>query len=430
MKRTISGIRGIFGKDLDLKDVLWYCGNFSSLVGSKRCAVGRDTRQSGQMVLETAKAALMKNGIKAYDMGIVPTPVVFYEARRLGAGVVATASHNPLCWNGLKFALDGRGVNNDELPRILESQDAPETGIGGEQPHASTYLEDASALVGDIESGPDVLVDLGGGAARNFAPNLLRMLGCKVRTINNTISQSSRGPDPTSESLDELASMQSDIGFAFDLDADRLVVVKDGKKQSPDTTLGLGVAKSIKLGCKKFVLSTDTSVAVERLIRESGCTVQRSKVGEANVIDMMAKSGAQAGGEGSSGGFILPEFNCCRDGILASGLVASMLDDPEFGHIMGCMQNHYQAREAVDVDAKHHDLIIEKISEKMQGESSQISRLDGIKGVIDEDNWILIRKSNTQDSIRVSAESDSQDRCKSRVNGIIKLVNRYYEQVR
>ena len=89
--------------------------------------------------------------------------------------------------------------------------------------------------------------------------------------------------------------------------------------------LGLGVAKSLELGYKKFVLSIDTSISIEKFIKEKGGIVQRSKVGEANVIELMLKTSAQAGGEGSSGGFILPEFNYCREGILTSGLIASML---------------------------------------------------------------------------------------------------------
>ena len=106
------------------------------------------------------------------------------------------------------------------------------------------------------------------------------------------------------------------------------------KKQTPDVTLGLGVAKSLELGYKNFVLSIDTSIAVEKFIKEKGGNVQRSKVGEANVIDLMLKTNAQAGGEGSSGGFILPEFNYCREGILTSGLIASMLDSSNFNEII------------------------------------------------------------------------------------------------
>ena len=117
------------------------------------------------------------------------------------------------------------------------------------------------------------------------------------------------------------------------------------KKQIPDVTLGLGVAKSLELGYKDFVLSIDTSISIEKFIKEKGGTVNRSKVGEANVIELMLKTKAQAGGEGSSGGFILPEFNYCREGILTSGLIASMLESSEFNEVLSYMESYSQIRE-------------------------------------------------------------------------------------
>lgn len=432
MKKTVSGIRGVFGKDFDLKDVLRYCGNFSSLVKSGKCVVGMDTRQSGRMVLETAKAALMRNGIDVFDLGMVPTPVVFREARRYGAGIIATSSHNPADWNGLKFVVDGRGINEGELPLILEGQDVPKSDIGSEQGAATTYLKEAVELIGTANDGPGVVVDLGGGAARDFAPDLLQVLGCRVETINDSLQGCRRSSDPTSDSLEELSAASSgkDMGFAFDLDGDRLVVVRNGRKQAPDVTLGLGVAKSIELGCREFVLSVDSSIAIEKFVKEKGCSVQRSKVGEANVIDMMLKTGAQAGGEGSSGGFVLPEFNYCRDGILTSGLIASMLDGPGFDEVLNFMEGYHQIRKKIAVDSRHHNRVIEKTLEKMSGEFSEISTVDGVKGIVDENSWVLIRKSNTEDVIRVSGESDIEDRCKRNVNDLVGMVNQCLEQVR
>ena len=122
MKKTISGIRGIFGDDLNLKDVLEFSNNFSSLIKSKKCVIGKDTRPSGQMVKDTASASLMKNGIDELNLGTVPTPVVFREARNYGAGIVISSSHNPLEWNGMKFIIEGRGINEQELPKIIEHQ--------------------------------------------------------------------------------------------------------------------------------------------------------------------------------------------------------------------------------------------------------------------------------------------------------------------
>ncbi len=432
MKKTISGIRGIFREDLNLKDVLEFCNNFSSLIKSKKCVIGKDTRPSGSMVKNTASAALMKNGIDVFNLETVPTPVVFREARNYGAGLVISSSHNPLEWNGMKFIIDGRGINEHELPQIIQHQDIVKTKMGFETEITTTYIEDAKKIIGNLENKPKIVVDIGGGAAKGFAPELLRKIGCDVQVINENISGCSRGPDPTSDNLSELITTtnKKDIGFAFDLDGDRLVVVKDGKKQTPDVTLGLGVAKSLELGYKNFVLSIDTSVSVEKFIEEKGGTIKRSKVGEANVIDLMLKNNAQAGGEGSSGGFILPEFNYCREGILTSGLIASMLGGSEFNEILNYMESYNQIRDKTKINSEFHDKVIEEVKSKFSKDYSEITTLDGIKGIIDEDSWVLIRKSNTEDIIRVSAESNNEEKCKKIVKDTIKMVNQSYEKIR
>ncbi|MCE2614826.1 MAG: phosphomannomutase [Nitrosopumilus sp. (ex Thoosa mismalolli)] len=432
MKKTISGIRGIFGEDLRLKDVLEFSSNFSTLIKSKKCVIGNDTRPSGNMIKETAKAALMKNGMDVFDLGMTPTPVVFREARKYGSGLIISSSHNPIQWNGMKFIIDGRGINEKELPYIVEHQENSSSSIGNEFEISSSYIEDAEKILGNVSNQPEIVIDIGGGAAGTIAPTLLEKIGCKVTTINEKLENSSRGPDPTADNLTDLcdASKKNQLGFAFDLDGDRLVVVKDGKKQIPDVTLGLGVAKSFELGYKNFVLSIDTSIAVEKFIKERGGNVQRSKVGEAHVIDLMLKTNAQAGGEGSSGGFILPEFNYCREGILTSGLIASMLDSSNFDEILRYMESYSQIRDKTSVDSILHDKVIENLQSKFEKEFSETSTLDGLKGIIDDDSWVLIRKSNTEDIIRVSGESKSLDRTKKIVEDGIKLVNESYEEVR
>ena len=432
MKKTISGIRGIFGEDLRLKDVLEFSNNFSTLIQSKKCVIGNDTRPSGNMIKETAKAALMKNGMDVFDLGMTPTPVVFREARKYGSGLIISSSHNPIEWNGMKFIIDGRGINEKELPYIVEHQENSLSSIGNEFEISSSYIDDAEKILGNVSNQPEIVIDIGGGAAGMIAPTLLKKIGCKVTVINEKLENSSRGPDPTTDNLTDLcdASKKNQLGFAFDLDGDRLVVVKDGKKQIPDATLGLGVAKSLELGYKNFVLSIDTSIAVERFIKEKGGNVQRSKVGEANVIDSMLKTNAQAGGEGSSGGFILPEFNYCREGILTSGLIASMLDSSNFDEILRYMESYSQIRDKTSVDSILHDKVLENLQSKFEKEFSETSTLDGLKGIIDDDSWVLIRKSNTEDIIRVSGESKSLDRAKKIVEDGIKLVNESYEEVR
>ena len=432
MKKTISGIRGIFGEDLNLKDIIEFTNNFSSLIKSQKCVVGRDTRPSGKMIQETISAVLMKNGIDVFDLGMVPTPVVFREARKYGAGIVISSSHNPIEWNGMKFILDGRGINEKELPQIINHQEILKSKIGKIKKIESTYIEDARKIIGNIENSPKIVIDNGGGAAKDFAATLLKNIGCDVEVINKELLGCSRGPDPTSDKLIELTRISKDkeIAFAFDLDGDRLVVVRKGKKQTPDVTLGLGIAKSLELGYKKFVLSIDTSISIEKFIKEKGGTVVRSKVGEANVIEEMLKNNSQAGGEGSSGGFILPEFNYCREGILTSGLISSMLENSKFSEILNYMESYFQIREKVEIDSNYHDKLIENIKNNLIKKYSEIDTRDGIKAIIDENTWILIRKSNTEDIIRISGESNDEEKCKKIINNTIEMVKENYDKIR
>ena len=419
-------------KIFSLRDVIEYTNNFSTLIKSKKCVIGRDTRPSGPMIKDTVIATLMKNGIDVFDLGMVPTPVVFREARKYGSGIVISSSHNPIQWNGMKFIINGRGINEQELPQIIEHQETPQSKIGIEKEISSSYIEDAKKIIGNIPNHPEIVVDIGGGAAKKIATDLLKNVGCDVKILNEDLLGCTRGPDPTYDELSDLSteSIRKDIGFAFDLDGDRLVVVRKGKKQTPDVTLGLGVAKSLELGYKKFVLSIDSSVSIEKYIKENGGSVQRAKVGEANVIDLILKNSAQAGGEGSSGGFILPEFNYCREGILTSGLIASMLGTSKFEEILNYMENFYQIRDKTQINSNFHDKVIENIGSEFSKKYSDVDTIDGIKGIIDEDSWVLVRKSNTEDIIRVSAESNSEDKCKKIVKDTIDLVKQSHDKVR
>ena len=429
MKISISGIRGVFGNDFVPKDILRFCENFSTLIESGECVIGRDTRPTGEIIMNYVSASLMQSGIKVYNLGIVPTPVVFKEARKYGSGIVITSSHNPIEWNGLKFILNGKGINEKELEIITNNQNISNSStIGNETFIESDYISKASEIIGNVKNNPDITIDIGGGAANNFAKTLLEKIGCKVNSINENIITSSRGPDPTADNLDELIKNTKNIGFAYDLDSDRVVIVKDGKKKSPDITVALGVIKSMELGYKKFVLSIDSSVGIEKYIVKNGGKVWRSKVGEVNVIKTMMEKEADAGGEGSSGGFILPEFNFCRDGLLTSGLIATMLDQ-DFDQKLDFFEEYKQVREKVSFPIKFHNKIIEQLTKKLE-DKYELILLDGIKFKIDENSWALIRKSNTEDIIRISIESNNESKINSIKKDITELLNESYEEIK
>ena len=415
-----------------LNDVLKFSNSFSVLIKSKKCVVGTDTRLSRNIIAENVKAGLMQCGVDIYNLGIVPTPVVFRESRKYGAGIVVTASHNPTEWNGLKMLIDGKGINQEQLDLITNEQVTNKSKIGLENNINSAYVDEAAQIIGKVSDNPKVIVDVGGGSAKNIASSLLQKIGCDVITINNDLEKSSRGPDPTSDPLDELVSKSKDvdIGFAFDLDADRLVVVKNGKKLSSDSTLGLGVAKALELGCKNFVLSLDTSISIEKYIKKKGGTVFRSKVGEVNVIEKIVETQSCAGGEGSSGGFIFPDFNFCRDGILTSGLIVSLMRKDEFSDVLNLMEKYHQIREKIEVGLEYQEKVLKNLFDILKEKYRNLQTLDGIKVIVDEDSWFLIRKSNTENIIRISTESNSLEGARNIHLQIKELVKQSYEQIK
>ena len=419
----------MYGKDFFPEDVIKFCNGFSKLIKTGKCAIGMDTRETGEMIQKLVSATMLERGIDVYNLGITPTPVVFRKAREIGAGIVITSSHNPLEWNGLKFIIDGRGITLDELEIVKNGKNLDKKDIGKEIISDSNYISDAVKIIGKLNKPQQVTIDIGGGAAKTIAPKLLQEIGCQVETINDELDGCSRGPDPTSNELTELVSKTKDLGFAFDLDSDRVILVMNGGKKSSDITLGLGVVKAIKLGIKKFVLSIDSSLAVEKYIIQHGGKVSRSKVGEANVIQMMIENDAEAGGEGSSGGFILKDFNMCRDGLLTSGLIASMIDDESIQKDIEFFESFSQIRDKVSIESSLHDKIITEIVKKIEGKY-EINQLDGIKISIDDNTWSLIRKSNTEDIIRISTESNDGELLVKIQKEMIEMVENCYEEIK
>ncbi|RMF31964.1 MAG: phosphomannomutase, partial [Candidatus Nitrosothermus koennekii] len=408
MKISISGIRGIFGDDLLLDDVIDYVSKFASLLdskGIKDVIVARDTRYSSKIIQDVAVATLLSYGMNVHNLSIVPTPFLF-RASRNNAGLMITSSHNPLEWNGLKFVIDGRGLFEHELSLLL-SMDKTEIDIGKEDFIKSSYIEDLSKL--NIKSNARVAVDTTGGAASSYAEELLSMIGCKVYSLSYDKPDY---PDPTTKDLSMLAALMNDnncnLGFAYDLDGDRLVVMYNGRKLKPDATLLLALAN---ISYNKMAVSIDTSLAVRDLAELKNSSLIYSKVGEANLIRVMLENDISIGGEGSSGGFVYPKFNLCRDGLLASALIASM-DSKEIDEYLALSDKYHIIRTKVAAPSDMHDDIINSLEHRLEEDSYHIDRLDGLKGYIDDNTWILIRSSNTEDIIRLSIESDDASKVK------------------
>jgi phosphomannomutase len=448
VKVSISGIRGVYDNDdLSLYEVVKYSRLFAQYLvkPGQKCILGRDTRPSSMTIAKIVAASLMQEGVEVYDLNVAPTPMVFRESRKYQAGCIVTASHNPLEWNGLKFILEGRGIFENELKIMLKSTSTERklTQVYGKlfQP-ISNYVNEIVELLKQSENPTNLInhikvgLDPGGGAACGYINELFKNLGYKFHSINDVYGMSSRGTDPTVDDLNDLTHLvvanKLDFGFALDLDGDRLVVVdKQGKKLAPDTTLLLCMASALSLGMKKFVTSIDTSVVIEKFAKSYGSASVKfglSKVGESNVVSKMLKEDADAGGEGSSGGFILPKFNMCRDGFLASAIISS-LNTKTIDECMKFSGQYSQIRTKMPLPSYMHDEVIEKLSDTLKKESSNIITIDGIKAIIDDDSWVLVRASNTEHAIRVSIESKAS-LVQTLYDRIITKVQSVYETVK
>jgi phosphomannomutase len=413
MKVSISGIRGVYGNDFRATDVSKFTKSFAATLikSNNSCIVSRDTRPSGQILAYATLVSLLEQGVQVFYLDIAPTPVTFREARRHKGGIIITASHNPLDWNGLKFILNGRGISEQDLEGILTDKEYSPSTPGSVFQITSSYVADVLNFMQDRNHSHKkrIGLDPGGGAACGHVNMLFHELGYGYLAINDAYGVSSRGTDPTVENLNELGSLVTNnklsLGFAFDVDGDRVVVVdRYGRKMEPDATLLLCIGAAIDQGARKFVVSLDTSLALEKFIKYSGGQIVYSKVGEANVVSKMLETGADAGGEGSSAGYISPKFNMCRDGLLASALISS-LEEEKQDEYLDFIRNYKQQRSKVYVPNSAKFKIINELVEPLRKIATETILDDGIKALLDENSWILVRPSNTEDILRISVES-------------------------
>ncbi len=254
-----------------------------------------------------------------------------------------------------------------------------------------------------------MVLDLNGGAAIPHAAPILRAMGCTLTIIGGAPGIFPRRIDPTSDPLEVLSrtvkEKRADVGFAFDCDGDRLVLVdSDGRKRSGDYMLTLALHELLPtVEDRSVVVSVDTTQAVDEVVSGLGGIVHRSKVGEANVISAMTEVGARFGGEGSSGGLIDRDFNSCRDSMLAAVTIVRALRT-KGKRVFEKVRSYDQVRLKVEIERKRATVAIRRLQKK----HPEAQTLDGLKIPISSRSWVLIRPSGTEDVVRVSAESTSE----------------------
>ncbi|MGI0091030.1 MAG: hypothetical protein ACREBS_04930 [Nitrososphaerales archaeon] len=427
---TVSGVRGIVNQDIDASVASTLALKFGNFLKGGKVAVATDTRSTAQILKGAVVSGLVAAGCTVLDLDYSSTPSVFKEVsmRNLDGGLVITASHNPPEWNGIKFVVKGgRGVFEDELSLIQNASTEGATRIGQVFANRPVYLDILKNKAGkDTARGVKVALDLAGGVGSLFIPKLISYQGCTVHSIHSTPGIFPRIIDPTVDPLtalsDIVVSSSCDVGFAYDCDADRLVIVDDkGRKLPGDATLLVCLRYFLENSRNRNVaVSVDSTLAAEDLVREYNGKVIHSKVGEANVVRKILENGCGAGGEGSSGGYIEPGFVMCRDGVYGSTTITRMIRSE--GSLRGLLSQfsvYYQDRGKVEIGNRSlGPRVLDEIAKTEPG----ADLTDGVKLKTSDKSWILIRSSNTENAIRVSAEAKTFEKARELVSNYTRKI--------
>ncbi|MFZ4543338.1 MAG: phosphoglucosamine mutase [Saprospiraceae bacterium] len=433
--KSISGFRGTIGgkagDNFTAQDIVECSAAFGKWVlnrhGKATIVVGRDGRISGEIVSNLAVNTLRMMGIHIVDLGLSTTPTVEIAVplEQAQAGIIFTASHNPKHWNALKFLNEkGEFISAEDGKLLLSfvdegAIDYAEVDQLGSYRRDDTYINKHIDQIlklplvftdAIIEKKYKIVVDCINSTGAISIPPLLERLGCEVFLINEQIDGNfAHNPEPLPENLTALSlavqANQADLGIAVDPDVDRLVfVTEDGEMFGEEYTL-VAVADFI-LSHKKgnTVSNLSSTKALKVITAQKGGNYYSAAVGEVNVVEKMKEVNAVIGGEGN-GGIIYPDLHYGRDALVGIALFLSMLSSTATkpSYLRRTYPNYYISKNKIvlddDVDL---DLVLEKLAQKYHRE--KLTTIDGLK-IEFEDDWVHLRKSNTEPIVRIYAES-------------------------
>ena len=442
LKISISGVRGVVGQSLTPKLLTRFAQAFGTHTGSGTIVIGRDPRTSGEMVKHAVVAGLLSTGSRVIDIGVCPVPTVQLQVRqrRAQGGIAITASHNPAEWNALKFiGSNGLFLDSGQARELLDIYHQGEyTKVGGEELRTVEEVEGATDLhikaildvlgpLPQTEKKLRVVLDSCNGAGSLVGPKLIEALGADVIPINVTPDGSfPRAAEPVAENLGDLCRTvkehKADVGFAQDMDADRLAIVSDrGEPIGEDYTLVLAILHVLGREKGPVVANLSTTSAVADIAKRFDCPVFLTKIGEVNVTDGMQLHHAVIGGEGN-GGVIYPRINFCRDSLVAIALVLHLLAESgkSVTELLEDIPQYTIVKEKMTCASDHIPGVLRMVREQFA--HFPMDTRDGVK-VIMPDGWLLVRGSNTEPIIRVVAEAKSGDRAKAIVSDVISKLN-------
>ncbi len=449
--KSISGIRGtiggLVGEGLTPLDIVKFTTAFGYLCRekseNKKIVIGRDARTSGEMVSNIVTSTLMSMGFDIVDLGLSTTPTVEIAVplEEAAGGIILTASHNPAQWNALKL-LNHEGEfisaeDGEKLLKLAENDNALEYVEYmhlGEYKYDDTYIDKHIALILDLP-----LVDVEAITQKDFKiaidcvnstggiaiPKLLKALG--VKNVTEYFCEPNghfpHNPEPLPEHLthisDGIKSGNFDLGIVVDPDVDRLALLnEDGTPFGEEYTLVAVADYILKNSPGNTVSNLSSSKALKEITLKKGGSYSAAAVGEVNVVNKMKETNAIIGGEGN-GGVIYPKLHYGRDALVGIALFLTHL--AKFGKSISFLKGQYpnynisknKIELTPDIDV---DEILEAIENKYK--NNPINTIDGVK-IEFENEWVHLRKSNTEPIIRIYSESETLATAEHLANKII-----------
>jgi len=444
--KSISGIRGTIGgkvgDNLTPVDAVKFASAYGTWlkegrgkleVGRKlKVVVGRDARISGPMIHNLVVNTLVGLGIDVVDLGLSTTPTVEVAVplEKADGGIILTASHNPKQWNALKLLNEkGEFLNGIEGEKILQIAEAEAFDFSsvddlGEICENDAYMdihidEVLNLPLVDIEvvkaAKFKVVVDGVNSSGGIIIPKLLELMGVEVvKLYCEPNGHFPHNPEPLKEHLTDISELvveeKADFGIVVDPDVDRLAFIcEDGEMFGEEYTL---------VACADFVLgktpgNTVSNMSSSRALRDvtnlHKGSYEASAVGEVNVVELMKKNNAIIGGEGN-GGIIYPELHYGRDSLVGVALFLTHLANKKMSvsALRASYPEYFMSKNKIELTPQIDvDAILVAMTEKYKNED--ITTIDGVK--IDfAENWVHLRKSNTEPIIRIYTEAASQEK--------------------
>lgn len=447
---SISGIRGTWGgkpgQGLTPLDIVKFTSAFGSWIlkkgGEPKIILGRDARPTGPLVSSIVATTLQSLGIEVVDLGLSTTPTIemAVPGEQAGGGIIITASHNPINWNALKL-LNSKGefISGEDGRELLDLAEANDFSFK-EYNQVGIYRQDNTWLDKHIESILALpLVDTKAIAAKKYrivvdavnssggfaVPKLLQALGVEqiIKLNCEPTGHFAHNPEPLPENLTQISMEMKKgdfhLGIVVDPDVDRLALVcEDGAMFGEEYTLVAISDYILKHNLGPTVSNLSSTRALADITRKAGQQYYSAAVGEVNVVAKMKEVGAVIGGEGN-GGVIYPELHYGRDALVGIALFLSHLakENKLMSTLLSSYPHYDMSKNKIELDGKVDlDAIMGAISSKYAKYPQNTE--DGLK--IDfEDQWVHLRRSNTEPIIRIYAEAGSDTTAKHLANKII-----------